>query len=255
MKRYEGLFSISLIVVLLILAAQDAVPAPKSYFLLPGLMLERLPLEEGAGVAYLVVTESFDVEDSTEVSIEIKREERGCAEVSIVTSQIPRDEEGVVSVKIRFAKGIESVGSADELRSAIDEILVKTGKEPYRHPTDEEMREFGLDDMFFERSPELEETVLDSEIVSTTAGTFKCSVVRYTKTKKKVVDLGGISAESVEELTATMWKSSDVPVFGLVKTRIETKRQTIPRGSKAFPLSKPRVTTTEAILISRKTKY
>jgi len=255
MKLSGWFFTVSLFLAVFILAPPGARSDSKVDFLLPGLTLEGLSLREGAAVGYLVVTEAFGVMDSTGGSMEVKRAGDGRVEVHIVTSRIPPDEESTLSVIIRFPEGIEGVESTDELRSSIDEILLKTGSEPYRHPTDEELKEFGLDEVFVERNRELKAAVLDSETVSTPAGTFQCSVTAYSGTKRKKVDLGGISAERVEESRVTLWRSGGVPVFGLVKSRLETRKQTVPQGSKDFPLSRPRTTITEAHLIYMKTVH
>ncbi|RKZ06779.1 hypothetical protein DRQ05_04195 [bacterium] len=234
----------------LLLAVLPARSNAKVDFLLPGLGLDGVALQPGSKVSYLVESTAFGVTDSTLLNISIDRDINHSILVSVVSSPYPFSSEDAVTVLLRFAPGTVEIRDAARFHSALEEILVKEGEQDFRRPTDKEIKDFGIDDLFIPRSSGMKVVVGDSAVVETPSGTFYCQVASYSEHKEELLNLGGVRAKKVEEVKTTIWQSNDVPIFHLVKSRLErAKSISSDSEAKGRPAGAD-VTITRAILIS-----
>jgi len=223
-------------------------------FIIPGLFLDSLSVGESCSVKYLVVNQVFGEKDSTELLIDYVLNPGNNPEIHISSFSFSEGREDTFSVVILFKRPPENIHSSDEFKDSIKEILVKEGDQPLRHPSEDELRRFGFDELF--SRPDFDEVSVSpgKELINTSCGDFECRVRGYKQVNRKKVKLGGIDAVKVEEISVTLWKSADVPLFNLVKSRIERKRVTRPIGSYGLEISKPRksITTTYLLGYTRK---
>jgi hypothetical protein len=234
----------------LILAfAAAAAPVLAVDFIVPGISLESVSLAPGARVAYLVVSQSFGSSDSSYVELAILSRGGGEVRLELSTAPYPPRRAETLPVRLRFSERAVSVSSAGEFRECIREIRVREGSKSFREPTAAELDDLAIEDLFIRRSGGEERRALAAATVAVPAGSFLCSGVETARRDARTVTLGGVAAERVEEETTRIWISSDVPLWGLVKSRME-RRSTIARmGSSG---AAPRITITESTLLSFK---
>ncbi len=252
MSKFSCYFSI--IFMVLFLSVSPGELYGRVDFIIPGLFLDSLSVGEGCSVKYLVVNEVFGERDSTELLIDYALNTGNYPEIRISSFSFNEGRKDTFSVIFLFKRPPENIHSSDEFKDSIKEILVKEGDQPLRHPSEEELRKFGFEELF--SRPDFDEVSVspDVELISTSCGDFKCRVRGYKQVTRKKVKLGGIDAVKVEEISVTLWKSVDVPLFNLVKSRIERKRVTRPISSYGLEISKPRksITTTYLLGYTRK---
>jgi hypothetical protein len=169
--------------------------------------------------------------------------------LEIYSAPVPVREEEAVTVRLSIEVRSAGITSADELRDCIGDIEVRDGIGPFRVPDEEEIADFELERIFFQRGGGVVERDLGTERVETGAGTFLCAVTELSEESRRAVKLGGIDAERVEREASTIWLSPDVPFWGMVRSRVERSRETkILADAPAVRLA-PQVTVTASILI------
>ena len=110
------------------------------------------------------------------------------------------------------------------------------------------MDEFDIGSLFFDGREVMDFTRLPGGIIDTPAGSFKCDAEEYSRIDEYAVKLGGVDADRTEEVVSTLWLSDTVPLWGLVKCRVERSSHTTIRGGRGGPGPSP--TVTESILHS-----
>jgi hypothetical protein len=94
-----------------------------------------------------------------------------------------------------------------------------------------------------------ERRALQPARITTPAGSFLCDGVELSRKETRQVSLGGVQAERIEEMTSRLWLAREVPLWGLVKSRIEKTDITRSSAARAAGAT-PRVTVTESTLLS-----
>lgn len=219
-------------------------------FLIPGVSLESVSFDAGARVKYLVISYVYGESDSSVVDLAVIDYKDGEVIIEIASSPYPAIEGETVTVRLLIDENVKSISSPEEFDDCIRKISVKDGLEPFREPTEEEMEDFDINEIFLKSSAGMKVRVFDQEELETPAGRFGCDVYEYSKSDVYTVELGGIEAERFEQEISILWLSGDIPFWGLVRSRVEkTKLTRILEG--VSPLEpEPRTTITESILIS-----
>lgn len=218
-------------------------------FLIPGISLRSVSLLPGARVSYLVISEAFGATDSSYVELRVLEHEQGEFGLEIITGPYPLSKRERVTVKLRLAERVLAIASADEFRSCLKEILFKEGSEAFRTPTARELDDLDIERIFLRSSEGMERTLLEDAKIATPAGVFLCEGMQGSRREIRPVSLGGIPAERIDEEVSELWISRDVPLWGLVKSRVEERNFTKVSGVHPAPAS-PRLTVTQSILIS-----
>jgi hypothetical protein len=217
-------------------------------FLIPGVSVESVALAAGARVAYLVTTESFGAIDSSYIELRVIDHRGGAFRLEIVSAPYPRTVEGSTTVRVRISDRLSRAATPEELRASIDEIRVKDGAGPFREPSERELDDLDLERLFLRRDTGAVESRLDSSRIAVPAGSFACEGIRISEKETKHVSLGGVEAERGEEETSVVWRSTVVPVWGVVKSVVERRVWTT--SSAARIPAAPRETKTVSVLLS-----
>jgi hypothetical protein len=218
-------------------------------FLVPGMSLESVSLVPGSRVSYLVTSQSFGATDSSYVELRVIDRAGGAFRLEILSSPYPRSKEGSTTIRIRLAERVTSAATSEEFRSCLEEIRIREGAEAFRSPTQKELDDLDIEGLFVRANDHSERRALEQARIATPAGSFLCDGVEISRKETRQVSLGGVQAERTEEMTSRLWLSREVPLWGLVKSRIE--KTDLTRSSAARSGGEtPRVTVTESILLS-----
>ena len=244
--------------VCLLLALSAAVDTPASAFaagldfLVPGISLGSVSFEAGAGVSYLVISKSYGVADTSVVELAVLEADGTTSLIEVSTSPYPRTPEETVCIRLRLEDGVRHIESSDEFMSFVREVLVREGGSGvFERPADEDIEELELERMFLPSRADTERVPLGPEDVETAAGLFRCEKYGIMDERTMQVNLGGIEAVRYEREETHIWLSSEVPFWGLVRSRIERESSTrLPEESRFQP--RPKSTVTESILVSRR---
>lgn len=219
-------------------------------FIVPGVSLESVDFTPGTSVSYLIISRSYDVEDSSFVSLSVLRTDTGSVALRIVSSTYPVQDEESVTVKLTLSRRFKEIETAKGYLSCIEDIQVKEGRSPFREPSPEEIEDFDLERLFLESNRGMEQRRLEPEEIVTAAGTFQCEVYEYFRSDTNAVMMGGVEAERLEEERSILRISRDVPFWGLVGSVIERKSSTVIESVSRFRNPRPTVNRTESVLIS-----
>jgi len=236
-----------------ILALAAACPPARAAdldFLVPGISLRSVSFDPGSRVAYLVVTESYGVADTSVVELAVLEAGCGTALLEVSTSPYPRLPDETAWVRLRLDEGVRDMETSDRFVSFVREVLVREGETgPFEEPSKEDVEELDLERMFLPSGADSERVPLGREEIGTPAGDFLCDKYGLENERSMEVKLGGVDAVRREREDTTIWLSPDIPFWGLVRSRIERESSTIlPDGSRFQP--RPKTTVTESILIS-----
>ncbi|HSG27220.1 MAG TPA: hypothetical protein VLA34_01980, partial [Candidatus Krumholzibacterium sp.] len=186
-------------------------------FIVPGVSLKSVVFEEGASVSYMIISEAYDVMDTTMATLKVLSAGSGGYELEIVSSSWPVVTGETVTVRLGLGAGIESASTPDEVGALIRKVLVREGTGEFREPTGEELEEFGIERLFLREREGMTEERLPGRAVRTPAGEFQCEVTSFHRSVTSRVDLGGVGADRFEEEKSTVMTSGDVPFWGLVR--------------------------------------
>jgi len=219
-------------------------------FLVPGISLRSVSFEAGTSVSYLIVSESYGVSDTSVVELAVLEAEAGTVLLEVSTSPFPRIPDETVRVRLRLEEGVREIESSEQFMSYVREILVKEGgSSGFERPENEDIEELELERMFLPSRSDSERVPLGDEEIETPAGCFTCEKFGFEDERSMQVQLGGVDAVRYEREETLIWLSSDVPFWGLVRSRIERETSTtLPEDSRFQP--RPRRTLTESILVS-----
>jgi|GEM_PF-1792806 len=218
-------------------------------FLVPGMSLESVSLVPGARVSYLVTSQSFGATDSSYVELRVLDRAGGAFRLEILSSPYPRSEEGSTTVRLRLAERVTSAATSEAFRSCLEEIRIREGAGAFRAPTQKELDDLDIEELFVRANEHSERRAFEPARIATPAGSFLCDGVELSRKETRQVSLGGVQAERTEEMTSRLWLSREVPLWGLVKSRIEKTDLTRSSAARAGGQT-PRVTVTESILLS-----
>jgi hypothetical protein len=219
-------------------------------FLVPGISLRSVSFDRGSRVAYMIVSESYGIADTSLVELAVLEARGGKVLLEVSSAPYPRFPEETVWVKMRLSDRIREIASPDEFYSCVDEILVREGEaEPFREASREEMEELDLERMFLPSRADTERVDLGREEIETPAGVFSCEKQETKREERNPVSLGGVAAERFEREHTVLWLSEDVPFWGLVRSRIERESSTKLEGRARGDLG-IRSSVTESVLVS-----
>ena len=224
-------------------------PAGGLDFLLPGISLRSVEFDSGSSVTYMIISESYGIPDTSMVELAILEADVGSAIIEVSTSPYPRILEETVRVRMRLSEGVRGIEAPEEFSSHASEILVKEGDGPFQAPSSEDLEELELERMFLSSQEDSLRISLGREDIDTPAGTFSCDKKEIIKRKESEVNLGGVEAVRVEKERTILWLSSDIPFWGLVRSRIERENSTTLADDPGFR-QEPRRSATESVLIS-----
>jgi hypothetical protein len=219
-------------------------------FLIPGVSLESLAFDPGARVAYIVIGEAYGTSDSTLVELAVIDRSDSLVTIEISSSPYPASVEETVTVRLVLDEQVRSIDSPDAFYGYVREVHVKEGRDPFREPTAEEIGDYDLEEVFIKKRDDAERTTLDDREIITPAGAFTCRVHELSKSIVRPVNLGGVEAEMREEERSVLYLSDAVPFWGLVRSRVESRRSTRILGGMREQGGAPRTVVTESILYS-----
>ena len=250
-RKGAGVFLLGAAVFFVVLVAGPAAGTGID-FLVPGVALEAVDFRAGTSVVYLVISEAHGVRDTSLVGLEITRADSLGVGLEIVSSGWPREPEETIAVSLTLCPGVRGVRSSEEFHDCIGEIRLRQGSGPLREPSSEEIEDFDLERLFLKRREGIRREELAPEQVSVPAGTFPCAVVEYFHSDRRRVSIGGVTAERLEEERSTLRLSPQVPLWGLVSSRVERTSSTAGTQDARPWTTRPRVTVTESVLVEFK---
>jgi hypothetical protein len=231
-------------------ACIPSVHATNLDFLVPGISLRSVAFESGSRVAYMVVSESYGIADTSLVELAVLEASGGRILLEVSSAPYPRFPAETVWVKMRLFDRVKKISSPDEFLSCVDEILVREGDaESFREASRDEIEELDLERMFLPSPADTERVHLGHEEIETPAGVFSCDRHEMKREENRPVTLGGVAAQRFEREHTVLWLSGDVPFWGLVRSRIERESSTKLAGRTRRGLG-TRSTVTESILLS-----
>ena len=245
-KRGIGLISACLVLASSIVSSPSA--ATEVDFLVPGVSLHSVDFTVGTSVSYLIISEVHGIRDSSFVTLEVTRKDSGGAGLEVSSTTWPPVDTETITVRLTLCSGVDEIRTAEEFYACISNILIRNGTEPFREPSLEELEDFDISRLFLKRSEGLQRQELEPESVEVPAGTFSCDVFEYFRSNRRDVAMGGITAERFEEERSILRISSDVPFWGLVRSRVERTSKTSYPGGRHQRETRPKVTVTESVL-------
>ena len=246
------LLLISLFLIALILPAAGPARAEVD-FLVPGVSLHSVDFTAGTSVSYLIISEAHGIRDSSLVTLEVTEKGSEGAGLEITSTTWPPVDTEAVTVRLTLCADAGEMNSPEEFYACISDIHVRNGTEPFREPSLEELEDFDIGRLFLKRSEGLKRQELEPESVEVPAGTFRCDVFEYFRSDRRDVAMGGITAERFEEERSILRISSEVPFWGLVRSRVERTSKTSYPGGRNPRETRPKVTVTESVLIEYST--
>ena len=233
-----------------VLAAASSPAAAEVDFLVPGVSLHSVDFTAGTSVSYLVISEVHGIRDSSFVTLEVTEKDSGGAGLEISSTTWPPVDLETITVRLTLCSGADGIRTPEEFYACISDILIKDGTGPFREPSLEELEEFDVSRLFLKRSEGLKRQELEPESVEVPAGTFSCDVFEYFRSDRRDVAMGGITAERFEQERSILRISSEVPFWGLVRSRVERSSKTSYPGGRNPRETRPKMTVTESVLIS-----
>lgn len=193
--------------------------------MVPGINLRDITFREGEKVQYLVISEAYGIKDSSLVTFSVFSRTGSEAGVEIASAPIPADSAGTVVVRVVLSGQSLEPGCSDSGDIRFESVILKKGSEPFRALSDEEKADIDIRDYFFDPS-KYRETPLPADTLKTPAGRFFCESMKYIKSKRDEINLGGNRAVRFEEVKALLWRSEKVPLWGLVRSEVVSSRRT-----------------------------
>jgi len=217
-------------------------------FLVPGVSFETLSFDEGARVDYLIISHAFGTEDTSLVGLAVLEVNETDVVIEILSGPWPSVDEETVTVRLKLGRNVTSVSENGRFRDYLKTVEVRDGTGPFRVPSEEEIEDFDLENIFISKRNGYQLESLDPEQTTTPAGSFTCEVRELSRSSKRAVNLGGVEAVRTEEEWSAVWRSAQVPFWGVVRSRVERVSTTeLKDGS---PYAAAKMTVTESILYS-----
>ncbi|MFO7915108.1 MAG: hypothetical protein R6U43_05395 [Candidatus Krumholzibacteriales bacterium] len=204
-------------------AAPDS--SGESGVMVPGINPRDITFREGERVQYLVISEAYGIRDSSLVTFSVFRRTGSEAGIEIESAPIPADSAEAVVVRIVLSGQALNPGCSDSDSLRFESVILKKGSEPFRALTGEEKAEIDINDYFFDPS-KYRKTPLPRDTLTTPAGEFFCESMEFTRSSRDEMNLGGNRAVRFEEVKALLWRSEQVPLWGLVRSEVISSRRT-----------------------------
>lgn len=222
----------------------------KAGFLIPGVDLSEVDFIPGTSVEYLVISEVYEVRDSSRVKLAVTGRRGDIVDIEITSSPWPGNEDEAVVIRIAFSDSIAEADTTKDVYSFINNVMVSESGGPFRKAEEDEIRDFDLH-AFFSGHGDSRSERPERENVRTPAGEFECSVVEYSGRVVSEVKLGGNEGRRVKEESSVLYMSEEVPLWRLVMSVVTTVIRT-EIDSPSFPrgMLRSKKTRMEAVLIS-----
>jgi hypothetical protein len=217
--------------------------------LVPGADFSQLVVKKGAWCRYVVVDEALGQEDSTEVYVGVSASEatpRGPGFwLELATKPLGTGGDEGQILKLLVLEGITGFSEGDSLGDYVLRLYIKKGTRPIEEVDPKKYEDFSLIVPTAESSWESAE----GEAVSTATGRFTCTKKTRAVQDEKEIPTGRVKLIQKSRDDYTVWFSSDVPLFRLVKCVIERSRETdmVPRIA-GIPVSGEKYSKTTAEL-------
>lgn len=223
--------SVIILFVVLFLVPAAATNGASETFLLPGVALSEIKLEEGAWCRYLVVDEAMGELDSTTVYVSIPRDvipaggDAFWFEMESGPSGAgPGDRE---VVKALVSTKIVGLALGDSLCRYVEKIYIKKGTGSVETADPAGLNRFSL------KHPTSDSTwtVSSNFSVSTPIGDFLCERKHLYVEDSREILMGRVKLVKRDKDMYDLWISDKVPVFGLVGCVIDRTRdsRTVPK--------------------------
>ncbi|MBN1164171.1 MAG: hypothetical protein JXB45_06310 [Candidatus Krumholzibacteriota bacterium] len=231
-------------------APARAARGPGVDFMIPGVSLEEVDFTAGSRVAYLVISRTYGVDDSSLVELAVLDFSAEGIELEILSAPYSGRGEESVRIRLSLAPHFQKVKSPGEFYSCLRELRIQEGTGPFREPTREEIGDFDLDRLFLKQSRESKPTELAPRIMTTPAGSYTCRGYNFFFSDSSRVSMGGLEAVRREEESSLLWLCDSIPFWGLVKSEVKRTSHTSVGSPSPRRVSRPKVTLTDSILLS-----
>ena len=215
---------ISVVILSLISSAAAASPE-EAGLIVPGINLREITFREGERVQYLVISEAYGITDSSLVTFSVFSRRGSEAGIEIESAPIPVDSAETLVVRIVISGQALDPDCSDSDSLRFESVILKRGSEPFRALNEEEKADIDISDYFFDPSL-YRKTSLPGDTLKTPAGSFFCESTKFTRSSRNEMDLGGNRAVRIEEVKAMLWRSEQVPFWGLVRSEVTSRRRT-----------------------------
>lgn len=248
-RRQHPAVSVATALILWLFTASTAC-AEDVDFLIPGVSLESVELTAGTSVEYLIISEAYQVLDTSMVGLSVIDAGEGLLTLEIMSAPFPPVEEETVTVRLVVESDIAASSTPEEVESKISRILIRDADSGFREPTGEEIEDFDPGRLFMRADSTAERRSLGMLSCSVPAGEFTCEASEYIKRDLRKVLLGGVEADKYSEEKSTLYISGRVPFWGLVKSVVRRESSTRLASTRIEGKKRPKVTVTESVLIS-----
>jgi hypothetical protein len=196
--------------------------ASSADFLIPGISFGEIKFSVGSRVQYLVISEVYEVKDTSVVTLSVLDSREDNTELEISSSPWPKAPLEMTIVRVTMSDGGRKLDSLENVSSLLKKVIIKEGKNPFREVTRKEIDDFELNKLFIQ-STEFQEKELPPVKLSTPAGEFRCELKEFSSKSEKKMNLGGNEASRFEEKKNLLWISNKVPFWGLVQSEVRRK--------------------------------
>ena len=213
------------VVILSFISSAAAASPEEAGLIVPGINLREITFREGERVQYLVISEAYGITDSSLVTFSVFSRRGSEAGIEIESSPIPLDSAETLVVRIVISGQALDPGCSESDSLRFESVILKRGSEPFRALNEEEKADIDISDYFFDPSL-YRKTSLPGDTLKTPAGSFFCESTKFTRSSRNEMDLGGNRAVRIEEVKAMLWRSEQVPFWGLVRSEVTSRRRT-----------------------------
>jgi len=222
--RFKGTCVALLLAVFLATIRGDTM-ADGTSAIIPGINLSDISFREGERVSYLVISEAYRIRDSSVVTFSVLSSGERKAEIEIESMPFPTDPNAGFAMRVALSglSGKDQRGDSSPVK--FESIMISRGAGPFRAISEDEKADLDIDDYFFDPSDYIRKT-LPPDTVNTPAGDFLCECLQFSRSRRDEMNLGGNRAVRFEQRETVLWKSSEVPFWGLVKSEVVNRRRT-----------------------------
>ncbi len=201
------------------------VRAANADFLIPGISFEEINFGSGARVEYLIISEVYEIKDTTMVTFSVLDSLEDKTVLEIISSPWPQNPREMIVIRVMMSDGGSTTGSLNNIYSVLEKVIIKEGESPFREATEKEIKDFELDKLFI-HSEEFRKKQLPPGRLKTPAGEFRCELKEFSRKWERKINLGGNEATRFEEEKNLLWTSGEVPFWGLVQSEVTRKTYT-----------------------------
>ncbi len=203
----------------------QGIRAANADFLIPGISFEEINFGSGAKVQYLIISEVYEVKDTSVVTFSVLDSLGDKTVLEITSSPWPQTPREMIVIRVIMSDGVWNLDSLNNIYSVLEKVIIKEGESPFREATAKEIRGFELDKLFIHPG-EFQNKELPPGRLKTPAGEFRCELKEFYGEWKRKINLGGNEATRFEEERNVLWISGKVPFWGLVQSEVTRKTYT-----------------------------